>query len=233
MRLAVMQPYLFPYIGYFQLINLVDKLVIYDDVQYIRRGWINRNRILMNGKPYFFTLPLRKGARSLNINQRVFTPSFELDKRRLLRQIENAYRRAPYFSAVFSLIEKCFFDTELNVSSFIVNSLEECCRYLDIDTPFFLSSQLRKQDKLTGPERIIDINKVMGADHYVNSIGGKDLYDRREFTRSGLKLSFIRTRKIEYAQFGSDHVPCLSIIDVMMFNKPSQITALLLEYDLE
>lgn len=233
MKLGILQPYLFPYIGYFQLISLVDKLVIYDDVQYITRGWINRNRILINGGPCYFTLPLHKGPRSLNINQRVCTPLFEFEKKRLLRQIESAYNRAPNFSAVYTLIEKCFSCTELNVSSFIVNSLKECCRYLNIDTPFFLSSQLCKQGELTGQERIIDINKVMGATHYVNPIGGTDLYDRKEFIRNGLKLSFIHTRKIEYTQFVGDHVPNLSIIDVMMFNKPSQITPLLLEYDLE
>src|SRR5882724_10468265 len=96
MKLGIMQPYIFPYIGYFQLIAAVDHFVIHDDVQWIKSGWINRNRILANNQPGYITLPVRSGSSFLNINEREYVPEIENHKKRILRQIEGAYRKAPY-----------------------------------------------------------------------------------------------------------------------------------------
>ena len=233
MKLGIMQPYLFPYIGYFQLIAMVDTFVIHDDVQYIKAGWINRNRILVNDRPRYVTLPVRKGPTSLAINERVFADAFESDKKKMLRQIEDAYRKAPCFDTVFPLLEDSLAGAERNVSAFVVGTLQACCRYLKIETPFVLSSETVRFDDLKGQDRVLEINAFLGATHYINTIGGKELYDRDQFMRRGLKLSFLRLRPIRYRQFAGEYVANLSIIDVMMFNRVEKIASLLQEYDLE
>lgn len=233
MKVGIMQPYLFPYIGYFQLIAMVDTFVIHEDVQYIKGGWINRNRILVNGQPRYVTLPVQKGPTSLAIYERVFADSFESDKKKMLRRIEDTYRKAPCFETVFPLLAECLANTERNVSAFVVGALQACCRYLKIETPFVLSSDTVRFDDLKGQDRVLEINAFLGATHYINTIGGRELYDRDQFMRRGLKLSFLRLRPIRYRQFGGEYVANLSIIDVMMFNSTERIASLLQEYDLE
>jgi hypothetical protein len=231
--LGIMQPYLFPYIGYFQLIGAVDHFVIHDDVQWIKGGWINRNRILVQGQPQYITLPVQKAGSSLNINQREFPPDIEEQKKKTLRQIEAAYRKAPYFEPVCCLLRRCFALQENNVSRFVVHTLRECCGYLGICTPFSLSSELDKRNELAGEERVLDINRAIGAAHYINPIGGTDLYSKAHFSERGLGLSFIRARETPYRQLQSGpFVPFLSIVDVMMFNSQQESAALLKEYDL-
>jgi WbqC-like protein len=232
-KVGIMQPYLFPYIGYFQLVAMVDTFVVHDDVQYIKGGWINRNRILVHGQPRYVTLPVRRGPSSLAINERVFADAFEADKGKVLRRIEDTYRKAPHFEAVLPLIMECLASTERNVSAFVVQALQACCRYLKIETPFVLSSDTVRFDDLKGQDRVLEINAFLGATHYINTIGGTELYDRDRFMRRGLKLSFLRLRPIAYRQFGGEYVENLSIVDVMMFNSVEQIASLLQEYDLE
>jgi len=232
MKLALMQPYFFPYIGYFQLIDACDKFVVYDDVKYIKGGWINRNRILVDGRPGYITLPLKKESTSLNINQRHLSDKVDIAKINIKRQIENAYRKAPFYSNIFDLVEKIFSLNESRLSIFLEDSLKQICNYLDITTPFFLSSELTKTDTLKGEERVVEINKIMGANHYINPIGGRSLYGKDVFYRQGIKLSFIQTKKITYKQFRSEHVPFLSIIDVLMFNTPEQVRGYLKQYSL-
>ena len=232
MKLAIMQPYFFPYIGYFQLVNAVDKFVIHDDVQWIKGGWINRNRILMQGKPEHITLPLRKDSSLLQINQRNLAPDVEQEKQKILRRIESAYRSAPHFDQAFAIVSNCLDFKEENVSLLVINSLRKCCEYLNISTPFVISSELNKNNELSAEERVLDINKVMKAKHYINPIGGTELYDRETFSKHGLNLSYIKTGDISYKQFNEDHVPFLSIIDVMMFNAPREINKMLDQYRL-
>jgi hypothetical protein len=232
-KVGIMQPYFFPYIGYFQLVSLVDTFVVHDDVQYIKGGWINRNRILVNGEPRYATLPVRKDSSSLAINERVFADSFESDKKKLLRQLETAYRKAPCFEAAYPVLAQCLASEETNVAAFVVQTLEACCRYMGIETPFVLASGMVRFDNLKGQGRVLEINEFLGATHYINTIGGAELYDRDQFLRCGLKLSFLRPRPIAYPQFEGDSVPDLSIVDVMMFNNVDEIASLLQEYDLE
>ncbi|NDH69321.1 MAG: hypothetical protein EBY22_15770, partial [Gammaproteobacteria bacterium] len=124
MKLGIMQPYLFPYIGYFQLIESCDCFVVYDDVQYIKNGWINRNRILLNGKIHYITLPVLKNGSLLSINQRVFPYDFEFHKRSLLSKIEQAYRKAPFFKGVYDMVEECFQSTDSNVAVFVTQTIQ-------------------------------------------------------------------------------------------------------------
>jgi hypothetical protein len=181
MKLAIMQPYLFPYIGYFQLIRAVDRFVVHDDVQWIKGGWINRNRILVHGAPQYVALPVKKDSSLALINQRVLAPNAEGEKDGILRKVEAAYRKAPYFDRAFPLVADCLASGEGNVSAFLVGALRKCCRYLGIDTPFAISSELDKNDRVKGQVRVIEIARTVGASHYVNPIGGVELYNKAEF----------------------------------------------------
>lgn len=232
MKLGIMQPYLFPWIGYFQLIRAVDELVIYDDVQWIQQGWINRNRILVNGGPSFFTLPVARDSHQQHINTRRFAPEFERSKRKVLRQIEVAYRRAPQFESTFELLTECLACDDDRVAPFVTQALRACCRNLGIETPFRMASQLDDDKSLRGQERVLSLCRHMGATHYVNAIGGMELYDKQTYAAHGLQLSFLKTREITYRQWSPEFVPQLSIIDVMMFNDRDHIAQMLTEYDL-
>jgi WbqC-like protein family len=232
MRLGIMQPYWFPYLGYFQLIQAVDRFVIYDDVQWIKGGWINRNRILVRGEPRYITLPIRRDASLVSINRRTLSPNSAREKRRILQQIEFAYAAAPHFADVMPLVHECLANEETNVSSFVVCTLRICCAYLGIETPVVLSSKIAKTDELHGQERVLEISRTMGASHYVNPIGGVELYEKGAFAREGIELSFIKTSALAYEQGTREFVPNLSIIDVMMFNHREECRALLQKYQL-
>lgn len=232
MTLAIMQPYLFPYIGYFQLLNAVDKFVIYDDVAFINRGWINRNCILNNGQSQLFTVPLKDASQ----NKLIYEISLDPDQKwrdKLLKTIQQNYKKAPHFAAVFPLAERIFQQSERNVSTYIYQSLRLICEYLSIDTPLVETSRIYNNAHLKAQERILDICLQEKADHYINPTGGRELYDKELFAENGIKLNFIRANEVPYPQFGNAFVPWLSIIDVMMFNSPEQIHELLKTYTLE
>lgn len=227
-----MQPYLFPHLGYFQLINAVDKFVIHDDVQFIKGGWINRNRILTNNQARLFTFSIRNNDHRLNINQRYFSFQNEKDKQKFLHVIRQAYIQAPFFRPVEDLLKHIFATRETNISLMITNSLQLVCEYIGIDTPFIISSQIPKENSLKGQTRVIEINKKLGSTHYINPIGGVSLYSSSTFAKQNIDLKFIKMREVEYSQLGEKFIPNLSIIDVLMFNSRESVRLLLGEYDL-
>ncbi len=232
MTLAIMQPYLFPYIGYFQLLNAVDKFVIYDDVAFINRGWINRNSILNNGKAQLFTVPLKEASQ----NKLIHEISIDTDQKwrdKLLKTIQQTYKKAPHFPTVFPLVEAIFLQQESNISTYIYHSLTIICEYISISTPLVESSQIYNNQHLKAQERILDICLQEKADHYINPIGGRELYSKELFAEHGIQLNFIRSEKVEYPQFNNEFVPWLSIIDSMMFNSKEEIQKLLKTYILE
>ncbi len=226
-----MQPYLFPYLGYFQLIKCVDVFVEYDDVNFIKSGWINRNRILLNNKPFLLTLYLESKSSYRLVNQTKILQQKE-NKERLCRIIESAYRKAPKFDNVFPLLEKIILKKENNLSKYIDFSLLEITNYLDIKTPLIKSSEINKNNKLKGESKVIDICKRLGANSYINAIGGIELYKKENFSSKKIELQFIKMEEIKYPQFGNEFVPNLSIIDVLMFNSRKKITSLLNKYRL-
>ena len=229
--LAIMQPYFFPYIGYFQLINAANLFIVYDNIKYTKKGWINRNRILQNGEDVVFSVPLKKDSDRLDIRNREISPAFRKDK--LLNQIREAYRRSPYFEQTVSLVEKIVLEKETNLFKFILNSIREICACLAIRTEIVASSSVQIDHSLSGKTKVVALCKQVGADVYINAIGGQDLYSKEEFARQGIDLKFLRTRSFEYKQFDGEFVPWLSIIDVMMFNSPDAIKRCLdSEYEL-
>ena len=231
MKLGIMQPYLFPYIGYFQLLNTVDQFVIHDDVQWIKGGWINRNRILVNNTDKMITISVSKRSNFDLINQFQIAP-LPNNRKKFLQQISFAYQKSPQFASVFSLLSKIILNPEDNLSKYILFSLEEIKSFLDIKTPILISSKLSKTNGLKGQARVIDICKILKATTYINPIGGTELYDKDVFNKIGINLNFIKTKDFTYPQFNNAFIPYLSIIDVLMFNNPKTIRKLLLEYDL-
>jgi hypothetical protein len=223
MKLAIMQPYFLPYIGYFQLVSAVDRFIVYDNIQYTKKGWINRNRILVNGKDEYITLPLKKGSDYLNVDQRVLADTFEQDAQATLRKIAGVYRKAPHFRDVFPLLEAIYRYDNPNLFQFIFHSLKEVCRYLQIGTELVVSSTIAIDHGLRAEEKVKALCKAVGADVYVNPIGGTELYTRADFASLGIDLQFLKANPIEYKQFNHPFVPWLSVLDVMMFNSTQQV----------
>lgn len=231
MRTAIMQPYFCPHIGYFQLINAVEVFIVYDDVNYIKKGWINRNSILINGEKYLFSIPLKKLSQNKLINQIDIHESSNW-KNSLLKQIEQSYKKAPFFTDVYPLIKEIILQDKNNLAEFIIHSLNEICKYLSITTRLIISSGIKKNNELKGQNKIIEICKTVQASHYINAMGGKDLYDRDIFLQHNFSLNFIKPEPIIYPQFDHEFHPCLSIIDVMMFNSVPKINGFLKQYEL-
>jgi hypothetical protein len=211
-----MQPYFLPYAGYYQLIASVDLFVVYDNIKYTKKGWINRNRFLQNDTDALFTLPLSKDSDSLDIRDRKLIDSF--DKEKFLRKFEGAYKRAQYYEQTFKLLRHVVYFPRDNLFDYIHNSLVETCRYLDIGTKIIVSSEIDINHQLHAQDKVIALCNALGANEYVNAIGGIDLYSRERFQEDGIQLRFIQPRVREYAQNSSTHIPSLSIVDMMMFS---------------
>jgi hypothetical protein len=231
MKVAIMQPYFLPYIGYFQLVKAVDVFVIYDDVNYIKKGWINRNIILVNGKGFQFNIPLQEVSQNKLINHISIEEDLNWEKN-LLKTITLTYKKAPFFAEIFPIIENIIEYDEKNLAKFIAYSLQKICSLLSIETTIMISSAIEKNNDLKGQDKIIEICKKLEADTYVNAIGGAALYDKDVFIKGNLSLSFIKSNLINYPQFKNEFIPWLSIIDIMMFNSPEQIKGFLSQYDL-
>ncbi len=232
MKLGIMQPYFFPYIGYWQLLNYVDEYIIFDDVNYTKRGWINRNRILFDGQPRYINLHIKNASLNKLIKNTMLAQT-EKDNLTLLSTIKQGYRKAPYFEQTYSLIEKLLANDSDCLADYLFYQIKEICKYLNIQTRIISSSEIKKNSELKGEEKIIDICVNRNARSYVNSIGGKELYHQERFLDQGLTLQFLKPQNISYQQYRDVFIPNLSIIDVMMFNDKDVIQEFLDRFDLE
>lgn len=230
MKLGIMQPYFMPYIGYWQLINAVDKYVIYDDVNFIKGGWINRNRILVNGQPKYFNLPMTGASSFKKINEVCVNNDIRLIEKNL-RIIEGVYKKAPFYDTVLPIIRDIVYCSKKNVAEYITYSFEMINAYLEISTELIVSSALEKDCSLKGQDKVLAICKLLGATEYYNAIGGQELYSFNDFAEKGIQLKFLKTNYIQYKQFGEEFQENLSIIDVMMFNSKEKIKEMLGEYE--
>jgi len=216
MKIAIMQPYFLPYIGYWQLITAVDAFVVYDNIKYTKKGWINRNRFLTNGVEAVFSLPLRKDSDFLDVNQRFLADSF--DRENLLNHFREAYRKAPEFSSMMPLLEGVIRNPVSNLFDYIFASIQSVCEFMGIRTPLVISSTIDCNHSLKAAERVQAICKALGADTYVNPMGGMELYSKEDFAAQGIELKFLKALPFEYPQSGNPFVPWLSILDILMFN---------------
>jgi len=218
MSIAVMQPYIFPYLGYFQLIDAVDTFVFYDDVHFIKRGWINRNKILVNGAEFLFSIPVVKASQNKLINEIEvnITPKW---LQQFYATLTQNYKNAPYFEDVFQLIKKVFSKEYSSISDLAIESVVQISNYLELPTRFEISSERYGASiGMDKADRLISICKKKGSDTYINPSGGKELYYKDYFESKGISLSFIENDLVPYTQFSGDFVQGLSIIDVLMFN---------------
>ncbi len=230
-KVAIMQPYIFPYIGYFQLINAVDCFVFLDDAQFIKRGWINRNRILVNGESYLFTVPLENVTQNRLINETQLH-NIEKWKRKFFRTIEHAYKNAPQFNEVYEIIKNTFSKDHDTVSSLAIESIKLVSSYLNLTTTFKRSSVSHTNKQLKGADRIINICETEGASTYINPKGGIELYSKTVFDNKGIALYFLDSHEFNYNQSASSFAPNLSIIDVLMYNDRETIERQMNAYNL-
>ena len=223
MKLGIMQPYFLPYIGYFQLLSSVDQFIVYDNIKYTKKGWINCNRMLLNGKDAVFSLPLKKDSNSLDVVERELATEFNRGK--LLNQFKGAYGHAPQFELTYPVLERIVKHEDSNLFHYIYHSIVQLCEHLGIKTEIKISSEMRVDHELKGQNKVLALCKSAGADSYINMIGGVELYAKDDFRSQGIELQFIKSRPFQYLQFGEGFVPWLSIIDVLMFNSKEVVCA--------
>lgn len=223
-----MQPYLFPYLGYYQLVYHCEKFVFYDDVNYITRGFINRNNVLNGNCSQRFTLPVLKASQNKKINEHLFS----IDYKKTLLMIRSLYSKAPNFKLVYNLIESIITQDDRQVAKITSDSIIKVFEYLGIDKDTYFSSNLEFKRTNIAANNLISICNVLEEKQYCNSIGGRDLYNKTYFSKQGIKLSFLEVLPVKYKQNKNDFVANLSIIDVLMWNSKDEVIQLLKQYRL-
>ncbi|MDA8621195.1 WbqC family protein [Psychrosphaera sp.] len=191
MNVAIMQPYFLPYLGYFQLIALSDMFVIYDDVEYTKKGWINRNRLMINGKATTISLSLKKDSDFCIIKERYLASNWPKLRDKLINQIIQQYKRSPYFQDAFPTVERILMCSHERLDLFVFHSIKELCLLLEIKTPLKMSSEIIDTTSLKAQEKIYSLCTALEANSYLNPIGGRELYNKKEFMQHGLSLNFL------------------------------------------
>lgn len=233
MKLAIMQPYFFPYIGYFQLMHAVDEFVVYDNIEFTKKGWINRNRILVDGKDAYISLPLKKDSDYLHVVDRYLAEVWPDERKKLLNRLTESYRKAPYFENVFPLLKEILQCEERNLFKFLVSTLTTIKIYIGITTPLVVSSSIAVDHNLRSSEKVLALCKAKGAKVYINPIGGVELYSKDYFRDHSIELQFLKANNFQYPQFSNEFVPFLSIVDVLMFNSQERIREFLNQYTIQ
>jgi hypothetical protein len=230
-QIAIMQPYIFPYIGYFQLIQTVDKFVFYNDVNFIKKGWIHRNRILLNGKEFLFTIP----CADISQNRKICETELAMDakeRNKFLMTLVQSYKRAPFFEKIYSFIERIVNKEFQHIDELAMESVQQVCSLLDIKTELTESKNQYGNEELRKADRLIDICNKEKILSYINPVGGQEIYAKEYFLERGISISFIKSNPISYPQFDKEFIPGLSIIDVLMFNDNERISAYLRNFEL-
>ncbi len=231
MKIAIMQPYVFPYIGYFQLIHSVDKFIFLDNVNFIKKGWINRNRIIVNDNEHYFTIP----CISVSQNKRICDTLIDWESdflEKFIKTLQYNYKHSPYFEDVIEIIDIVFQQKPRTISELAIASILEFCKYVGLECEFKVASdQTNYQTDLKSADRLIDIAKKENCSIYINAIGGIDLYSKEYFEKKSLKLYFLKTELIE--NFDQNYyISFHSIIDLAMYNSPNKIAIYLEQYEL-
>ena len=227
MKIAIMQPYFLPYLGYFQLIASVDKFVVYDDVSYIKSGWINRNNIKIQGKAGLITVPLQNGRSGVPIRKVLIAGKREFWAKKMLRTVAESYAKAPYFNQVYPMFEGWMNQQVEGISELNFTIISSICEYIGLGVEISPTSKIYENSNLTSVNRILDICERERANHYINAIGGRELYSQDIFKERGITLNFLKPTLSSYSQGKGEFVPGLSILDVLMYNSTDSIQCLL------
>lgn len=217
MNLAIMQPYFMPYLGYWQLMNCVDTFVLFDDVNFINKGYINRNNILLKGGPHSFSIPIQGASQNKKINELYLSDGNE--RKKILITISQGYKKSLNFDLIFPIISDIFNQESIGLVDFVENSIISVCRILEINTRIVKSSKIDLQ--CTGFEKIIPLCKYFDASKYINPVGGINLYEKKDFLDNGIDLKFIQMIPLEYIQLHKNFHPNMSILD-LLFNAPKE-----------
>jgi len=218
-----MQPYFFPYLGYFQLVQAVDHFVFYDDVMFIKKGWINRNRILMQGNEFLFTIPLEKQSQNKTIRESTVSWGKEFPNK-FMNQIDSAYKKAPNYMEVRDLVEQVLHRKFESLADLASESVQATWAYLGLDKKFYQSSELSVSNDLGRAERLIEITKSLGESSYINEVNGQELYEKSFFKENGVDLYFLKPNLNPYLQGNTkEFVNGLSMIDVLMWNNKEEV----------
>lgn len=226
MKLGIMQPYFFPYIGYFALIANTDKWVVFDITQYTKKSWLTRNRILHPTESWqYVSIPVENASLSIKISEAKVKDK-DKTKNKILGQIEHYHKQAPYFKQVKDLINKTFADTKTDsLVELNINSMKNVCEYLGIDFNYSIASEmgLKFPDKMDAGDWAFEISRQLGAQEYINPVGGEALFDKERFANAGIKLTILPPPKLEYDVKEYKFEPYLSMIDVLMWNDPVKV----------
>ncbi|TYA56639.1 WbqC family protein [Formosa maritima] len=235
MKVAIMQPYFMPYLGYIAIINYVDEFILFDTPQFIRHGWIERNKVLkLDGDTMYIKVPLVKHARNTTIENVIINNNLSW-KHKIISQLDHYKKRAPYYKNVIALLHEIFDEEYSSIVSLNYKSLQILCRYLGIITPISIWSEMKVEiDEVKAPDEwALHICKALKYDTYVNLPGGRSFFDVQKYEREGISLSFLELEPTQYKQFSNVFVPFLSIIDVLMFNDVSQVKEMLKNFNLK
>jgi len=232
MKIGLMQPYFMPYIGYWQRINAVDTHVIYDDVNYMKNGWMNHNRILNQGQVQYFTIPL-KGASPNKLINEVEVDTNPKQQSKMLKTLEYAYKKAEHYDEAMAVLEPIITSKDDNLASYLEYQMHAICDYMGIGTKLLMSSSIEKDNNLKGSQKVMEICHKVGCRGvtYINASTGEHLYSRDVFKDNGIELVFIRNKgTVTYRQMANEFSPSLSIIDVLMNCSREEIVKLLSDY---
>lgn len=235
MKIAIMQPYFFPYVGYISLIKNTEQFILLDEVQFIRHGWIERNRILkQNGDWLYIKVPILKNGQKTLIKN-ILIDNQKNWKQTILSQLEIYKKISPNYNITVNLIKELFDNEYSDIVSLNRDSLNIICNYLKIDSNIKIYSQLNLNIKqpIFADEWALNICQSLGyVTEYWNPIGGEDFFDKSKYQENNIRISFQKVKLEEYNQKNTSFIPGLSIIDVLMFNSIEKIHEMLDNFEL-
>lgn len=233
MNLGVMQPYFFPYLGYFELIQKTDRWVVFDTVQYNARSWMNRNRILhpIEGTQYI-GVPVRHAPKGTPIRE-IRLIDKAAAERRVLGQLAHYRRHAPYYEAVTGLVGGTFAVASDRLVDVNLAGLSAVCRYLAVPFTWQLCSDLRINGADIGHAGAwaLAIARHLDASRYINPPGGRILFRPEEWREAGIELRFTEPPTLRYSCAPYEFVEHLSILDVLMWMSPDKVRSALMSRD--
>lgn len=226
MKLAIMQPYFFPYLGYIDLIRQAEEWIVFDTAQYIRHGWVNRNRVLHPKEGWLYVVvPVQKQPQSTPISETVIVNDGGRWRRKIIGQLQHYRKHAPFFQETMSLVKKGISSGKTSIAQLDIDCVSLVCEYLGIGFHYrYFCDMDLELGPIDGPgDWALRISEAVGATEYINAPGGADLFDRSKFEDAGIQLTIQKPVDFVYDCHGYDFQPRLSIIDVMMWNSPQSI----------
>ena len=228
-RLGIMQPYFMPYLGYFALIKHTDAFVFFDTPQYIKRGWVNRNRIIHQQENFnYINIPLKKAPQETAIKDMLIDDSQDW-KKKIFAQLEIYKKKSPYYEDVINLLHETLDKEYKTIGEINIAATIAVCKYLGIDKPFYIYSEMDLNiPQVNAPDEwALYITKAMGYKTYINPPGGMTFFNYAKYEKENIELKFLKINLTPYVQKRGYFEPGLSIVDVMMFNSKEKIMEML------